>query len=82
MANKKESAKEVEKKAEEKKTTENISEKVEEVKDVDNTIVVRAKNTLKENEFRLLSDLIQEESKKTGQKIVLLPNSVEFAGDK
>lgn len=58
--------------------TKTSAKEVETLKETEDKLVVRARKPLKEKEFKLLSDLIKHEEKKTGLKIVLIPASSEL----
>lgn len=54
-----------------------LSDQVTKAKESDSIIVFKANRTLNKAEFNLLSDMIKEEGKKTGVKIILMPYSCE-----
>lgn len=57
------------------------TEVVEVVKETEEVLVLRATRPLNGTEFNLMSDMVQKEQKKTGVKIVLIPNSSELVED-
>ena len=50
---------------------------VEELIEKDGTVFFKAKRPLQESEYKLLSEWIRHEMKKSGLKIVLVPFSVD-----
>ncbi|MBU5214498.1 hypothetical protein [Heyndrickxia oleronia] len=54
------------------------NEDVELIKETEHVLVFKANRRLNESEFNLLSDLVRQEEKKAGVKIILMPNSVDI----